>query len=87
MGESLTMEDPSARLFFRFGEIGDEGVTERLVVRFVNDRRLKAERFGRAWALEPADVEAFKTLDRPTGYHGHRNRKLAGKNVTKGKPR
>jgi excisionase family DNA binding protein len=59
MGEMLTTEQAASQL----------GLTARLVVRFCNQGRLKAEKFGRVWMITPADLAAFKKLDRPHGRH------------------
>jgi excisionase family DNA binding protein len=65
MGDRITVKEAAERL----------GKSIRLVTRFINDGRLKAERFGRSWAIAPADLDAFKALDRPSGAAGHKTRK------------
>jgi hypothetical protein len=57
------------------------GLTARLVVRFCNQGRLKAETFGRAWMIAPADLAAFKKLDRSHGRHRTPARKTGRKKM------
>ena len=75
MGDNLTVKQAAERM----------GRSIRLVNRFCKDGRLKAERFGNAWMIRPADLAAFMTLDRPTGATGHRNRKSTAKKPAKRK--
>jgi excisionase family DNA binding protein len=51
------------------------GISERLVVRYINQKRLKAERFGRSWAIDPTDLATFAAQPREWG--GYRPRKTA----------
>jgi excisionase family DNA binding protein len=53
------------------------GISERLVVRYINQKRLKAERFGRSWAIDPGDLATFAAQPREWG--GYRPRKEARK--------
>jgi hypothetical protein len=41
--------------------------------------RLKAEKFDQAWMITPADLAAFKKLDRPHGRHRTPARKAGRK--------
>jgi excisionase family DNA binding protein len=69
MGDMLTTEQAANQL----------GLTARLVVRFCNQGRLKAEKFGRVWMIMPADLAAFKRLERPHGRHRTSARKAGRK--------
>ena len=71
MGEKLTAGDAAKKM----------GLSRRCVNQFIQEGRLKAERFGNAWMLEPKDVEAFLALDRPSGVAGHWKKKPAAKSA------
>lgn len=43
------------------------GITDSLVRRFCRAKRIKARRFGNNWAIERAELERFKKLERMPG--------------------
>lgn len=51
------------------------GLHRSRVLHFINEGRLKAERRGRDWWLEPKDVEWFKAQPRQEGWKKGRARK------------
>ena len=53
-------------------------VTPARVGQYIKQGRLRAERFGRAWALTSAEVEAFAAEPRPVGWKRGRPRKIKG---------
>lgn len=51
------------------------GIHRSRVLHFIREKRLKAERHGRDWWLDPAEVERFAALDRPEGWRKGRPRR------------
>jgi excisionase family DNA binding protein len=52
------------------------GIDRSLVLRFIREKRLQAERHGRDWWIAQEALETFKALPRPMGWRKGRKRKL-----------